>query len=121
MTEYLSPHKDLAKFCPNTVNCIRYLTGRLNGKLVPLISFIRFGTAESKFVENYNAGGVLCYIDDQGEFNEGNVLDRCKFSNSKIFYHPDNGEKLYGKIPLWEDIKNVVKIIDTTFPQLEYL
>ena len=75
ITEFLLPHKDIAAVCPSTANAIRYLAGRMNGKLVYFKGYIRFGTQYSGYVENYNAGGVLCYLDENGIFTEGNIID----------------------------------------------
>ena len=122
ITEYLHPHKDLAKFCPNTCNTIRYLIGRMSDGTVKMLkSFIRFGTIKSGFVENYNAGGVLCYIDGKGAFNGGNAVDLTTRLNIKITEHPDTNEKLSGKIPFWDKIVESAKILGEIFPQMQYL
>ena len=75
VTEYLVPHPEFAKYCDKSVGCLRYVIGRrLNGKLQEIYSFMRFGTKKSKFVENYNSGGVLTVIKN-GEYEGGNILD----------------------------------------------
>lgn len=122
ITEYFRPHQDLSKFCPNTCNAIRYLIGRMpDGSMKMLKSFIRFGTIKSGFVENYNAGGVLCYIDENGEFNEGNIANLDARLNLKISQHPDTKEKLEGRIPLWDKIVKSAKLLGEVFPQMQYL
>lgn len=121
VTEYLHPHGELAQYCPNTVNSIRYLLGRTDGELAVLKSFIRFGTKRSGFVENYNAGGVLCYLDQKGRFSKGNILDWNLRKNQVISNHPDNGKELKGTIPKWDEISKVGKLLETHFPQLTYL
>lgn len=117
--EYLNPHSDLAKYSSGTVNCLRYLVGRINGELKLIKSFIRFGTIASGFVENYGVGGVLCYVDNNGEFQNGNILKNGR--NNVIYSHPDNNLLLKGQIPQWEEIKKVVDMFDKFFPQLNYL
>lgn len=119
--EYLKPHKELAKFCPNTANSIRYLAGRIDGKMEMIKSFIRFGTKDSGFVENYNAGGVLCYINKNGEFTYGNIINREKVSNEIICEHPDSNEALNSNIPLWNEIETIIDLLDKLFPQMKYL
>lgn len=119
--EYLEPHKELAKYCPDTVNCIRYLAGKVDGKLELLKSFIRFGNKNSGYVENYAAGGVLCYLNKNGEFSEGNMLDIKSDKNIIVSSHPDNGVKLKGKIPHWIEICNAVDEFGRVFPHLNYL
>lgn len=119
--EYLHPNEDLARFCPDTVNCIRYLLGRVDGKMVMLRGFIRFGTKASHFVENYNAGGVLCYLNDNGYFSGGNVIDEKTGKNMIITHHPDSGAELTGRIPLWDEIVEAGRKLDHHFPQMDYL
>ena len=55
--EYLHPHKMFEKFSPRTTNTIRYLAGRYDdGTMRMLKSYVRFGTEQSGFVENFNRG-----------------------------------------------------------------
>lgn len=121
ITEYLKPHREIAEYCSETANSIRYLIGRVDGEMRMLKSFIRFGTKKSKFVENYNAGGVLCYINEVGEFNYGNVIDAENLRNIIVYEHPDSKKELKGKVPLWDEIVKVKQMLDKIFPQMEYL
>lgn len=121
ITEYLYPHNELAKYCPYTCNCIRYLAGRFDGKMQMLKGFIRFGTEKSGFVENYNAGGVLCYLNKKGEFCCGNEIDFISGQNCLIDEHPDNGTRLEGKIPHWAELLEAVNKFGEVLPQLSYL
>lgn len=107
--------------CTDTANAIRYLVGRIEGKLVFMKGFIRFGTRDSGFIENYNAGGVLCYLDKNGFFNEGNVIDSKTKKNRIIHHHPDTGVELKGQIPCWDTIQFAVEQFGDQFPQLDYL
>ena len=122
ITEYLHPHKDMVPFCSDTVNTIRYLVGKKsNGEISLIKSFIRFGTIKSGFVENYNAGGVLCYINDNGVFEKGNLYDFELMKNIIITHHPDTGTELKGIIPLWNGIQKASADFCEHFPQLNYL
>lgn len=122
ITEYFKPHQELAKFCPNTCNAIRYLIGYMpNGEIKMLKSFIRFGTQRSGFVENYNAGGVLCYIDENGFFNKGNAVDLVTRINNIVCEHPDTKMELKGRIPCWDEIVESGKLFGRVFPQMHYL
>ena len=121
VTEFLRPHRELALYCPETVNCIRYLMGVRGGKTLPLKGYIRFGTKRSGYVENYNAGGVLCYLNADGEFSEGNVIDFQRNRNCMVREHPDTGRRLEGKIPMWENIVEACVAFHEHFPQMEYL
>ena len=121
ITEYLLPHPEIAKLCSKSVGCLRYIIGRkLNGDLIDIYSFMRFGTAKSKFVENYNSGGVLAIVHD-GQYDEGNVLDFKTFENKRISYHPDTGVKLKGTIPHWDEIKKAAHTIADILPQMTYM
>ena len=122
VTEYFHPHKDIVPFCSDTVNTIRYLVGRkTNGRISLIKSFIRFGTRKSGFVENYNAGGVLCYINDNGAFEKGNLYDSELKKNKMITHHPDTGTELKGIIPLWNEVQKASTDFCDNFPQLNYL
>lgn len=122
ITEYLHPHKDLVPFCADTANCIRYLVGRNEkGEMQLIKSFIRLGTKASGFVENYNAGGVLCYILEDGNFESGNLFDSASGKNQAIYTHPDTGVKLKGHIPLWNEIQKAAEMFGNHFPQMTYL
>lgn len=119
--EYLRPHAEIAKICPDTVNCIRYLAARQNGMLKMVKGYIRFGTKSSGFVENYNAGGVLCYLDNSGAFTSGNIIDPSGLVNCVIHQHPDTATELNGAIPMWDEIEKAVKAFDIYFPQMKYM
>lgn len=122
ITEYLHPHRELMPFCADTANCIRYLVGRnSNGEMQLIRSFIRLGTKASGFVENYNAGGVLCYISKDGNFESGNLFDNASGKNQVIHTHPDTGVELKGRIPLWSEIQEAAKMFGSHFPQMTYL
>lgn len=119
ITEYFYTCKEFKKYSDKSVNCLRYLVGRVDGKLEFLKSYIRFGTKKSGYVENYNNGGILCFVDENGKFEYGNIIENNK--NKKIDIHPDNHSKLKGNIPKWNEIKNIIKEFDLYFPQLKYL
>ncbi len=119
--EYLYPHEQFAEYCPNTCSCLRYLVGRIDGNLTFIKSYIRFGAVQSGFIDNYNAGGVLCYVDRDGYYSSGNIMDMQNKTNIKIYEHPDSKKKLEGRIPLWNKILEMVDNIDRLFPQLNYL
>lgn len=122
VTEYFHPHQDLARFCANTANCMRYLVGRNeNGTMELIKSYIRFGTKVSGFVENYGAGGVLCFISDDGSFKNGNLLNLKEQKNQILQYHPDTQVELKGMIPCWKEIQHAADLFGQIFPQMNYL
>lgn len=119
--EHLKPHPYFARFCPDTVNCIRYVAARMNGTLVCASSFIRIGTKRSAPVENYTAGGVLSFLNADGEFSKGNLHDSERCCNIEITNHPDTGVALQGKIPCWEKVLGAIQDFSEVFPQLDYM
>lgn len=121
VTEYLKPHAEFSKYCNKSVGCLRFTIGRrLNGSLCHINTFMRWGTSQSKFVENYAAGGVLAYI-HEGKFLNGNIHDFNTNKNIVIERHPDNGILLKGDIPLWDEIVKAAHIVANVLPQLCYL
>lgn len=121
VTEYLQPHPEFAKLCEKSVGCLRFLLGRkLNGDIIDIYSFIRFGTVKSGFVENYAAGGVLAILRD-GKYSEGNILDINNMKNIKIQNHPDTNLPLQGAIPHWSEIKQAAHMIADAMPQMSYM
>ena len=121
VTEYLLPHPEFAKFCDKSVGCLRFLLGRkLNGEIIDIYSFMRFGTARSKFVENYAAGGVLAIVHD-GKYSNGNIFDFSTLKNIKIDVHPDTGVPIKGEIPYWENVKKIAHLIADVMPQMIYM
>lgn len=120
--EYIRPHEDLARVFPDTPNTLRYQVCRVDGKLQFLKSFIRFGSTSSGYVENFNAGGVLCYIDAEGNYDTGYVIDMSEgLSTRTITTHPDTGAHLKGIIPHWDKVQSSVAAFDRLFPQFDYL
>lgn len=93
---------------------------KLNGEIFDIYSFMRFGTKKSKFVENYNSGGVLAII-HKGEYTEGNVLDVRHMWNVRIQNHPDTGIPLQGEIPHWLEIKRAANVVSEVMPQMTYM
>lgn len=121
VTEYLRPHPDTRLFSPGTPNTVRYLVGNEAGEPVFLRSYVRFGTRASGFVENYNNGGVLCFVDEGGRYERGNVIDASTGLNRRIDRHPDTGVPLEGRVPLWDGMAKAAARFCRAFPQLVYL
>lgn len=121
VTEYLLPHAEFAKFCDKSVGCLRYVIGRKkNNELIEISSYMRFGTKKSKFVENYDQGGVMAIVRN-GEYESGNILDKSTDTNQVVRTHPDNGLEIKGRIPHWEKVVEAARIVAETLPQLSYL
>ena len=121
--EYLRPHEELAAFWPSTANTLRYLLCRIDGEYHILKSFIRFGSKKTGEVENFNSGGVLCYIDYNGNFNGGYIIDRSKkrLSSSFVEKHPDTGKEIKGTIPMWSEVQKAAAGIASYLAETKYL
>lgn len=121
--EYLRPHAELAAFWATTANTMRYILCRVDGEYYMLKSFIRFGSKTTGEVENFNTGGVLCYIDDEGHFDGGYLIERSKKKLSSVFTdkHPDTGKKIEGIIPLWSEVQKAAISIAKYLPETKYL
>lgn len=121
--EYLRPHAELAAFWPNTANTLRYLLCRIDGEYYMLKSFIRFGSGKTGEVENFNSGGVLCYVNDDGTFDGGYIIDSSRKKLSSVFVdkHPDTGKSLKGVIPEWAEIRKAAIGIAKYLPETKYL
>ncbi len=121
--EFLRPHEGLAAFWPDTANTLRYLLCRIDGEYHMLKSFIRFGSSKTGAVENFNSGGVLCYINDDGVFDGGYIIDSSKKKLSSVFVekHPDTEKSLKGVIPHWSEICKAALDIAKYLPETKYL
>ena len=124
ITEYLLPHKDLARLWPYTPNTIRYLVGRVGKDWRFIKGTIRIGTKESGEVENFSRGGILSYVNENGEFSDGYIKDKSKNKYPKyevIYKHPDTQIELKGKIPHWSKLQETVCSIVKLLPMTKYL
>lgn len=121
--EYLRPHEEIAAFWPTTANTMRYLLCRVDGEYHMLKSFIRFGSQKTGEVENFNRGGVLCYIQEDGSFNGGYLIDssKKKLSSVAVDKHPDTGKELKGTIPMWSEVQAAAIGIAKYLPETIYL
>lgn len=122
ITELLYPHPEIAKYCDKSVGCLRYTLGKkMNGEWTIVSSFMRFGTNKSNAVENYGRGGVLVYPDNDGYYDGGFILDLDTWVSSRITHHPDNQIALKGKLPLWNEIRQISKQLTNILSQNCYL
>ena len=101
--EYIIQTKEMAEFCPTSVNTIRVYTIRVNGKVIPLASFIRMGNGG--VVDNFHANGCAAGINIEKGVVETNAVDvkRNVYVNA-----PATGKKIKGfKIPRWKEILKI--------------
>ena len=123
VTEYLVTHPDLQEFWPHTANTMRYLVGRVGNEWRLLKCFIRFGNSKTGEMENFNAGGILCYINEGGTFNGGYVLKKVNGRShiEECDTHPDTGKKMVGKIPCWDQVMKAAEDLEKFYSKGRYL
>ena len=123
ISEYLTVHPYLAEFWPGSTNTIRFLVGRVNREWRMIKSFIRFGSKTTGVVENFNRGGALCYINEDGFFHGGYQIAHKgkRASVIRVTEHEDTHKVLDGQIPCWEELKKVAEGIERLLPQTRYL
>ena len=120
ITEYLYPHKELARTWNKTANTVRIkiLRGE-NRKPIVFRPVSRFGTTQSGVVDNSAAGGIFCALDPvDGSYKEGLTLEE---KLTKYEYHPDSMVKLEGQVPYWSWMLDVIFQICEYLPQLTYM
>ena len=123
ISEYLVPHPDLAAVWPDTPNTMRYLVGKKNGEFRMIKAYIRFGSKKSGVVENFNNGGIMCYLNEDGYYRGGYVINRSGggLKADFVMNHPDTGRELVGRIPLWEELVKAVQGMEKLLPMTKYL
>lgn len=118
--EYIVNHKKLREIWPGATNTLRMLWGG-GGEPVLLRSFLRFGNAKSKGVDNAKAGGIESIVDEEN----GHVLYTQRQNECGriivIECHPDTGTPFLQDIPYWQQIYDITRNIMLDYPQMKYM
>ena len=121
LTEYLSMHEELCSIYDGSVNTIRVMVLNRDGRNPEMVNaYMRIGAKSTGLTDNVGYGGVFCRVDvDTGRFHDAeqsrdHVIVPCP-------NHPDTGTLIEGYLPLWDEVKQVVREMCLTVPQLEYL
>lgn len=104
--EQIENHAYAKKIYPETLNTIRVVVIKENREPVIAYAIHRFGTSQTKAVDNASRGGLVSKID----LEEG-VLSEAKSIKTLNVYdtHPDTGNKIQGvSVPYWDRIKSEV-------------
>jgi hypothetical protein len=117
--EYLESAGIGAEIYPKTANSIRYIIGVYKGKQYKIGSFIKFGNANSGYVDNLSGGGISCPVNQEGYFQYG--YEKVDGVMTEIQYHPDTKHKLEGTIEEWSEIENIVQLVMKRLPQLTHM
>ncbi|QZY53117.1 sugar-transfer associated ATP-grasp domain-containing protein [Leucobacter tenebrionis] len=121
VTEFIEMHPELARIYPHSVNTIRVIVFKRDG-VTPEIgnAYLRIGSAQSGFVDNTAAGGMLAEIDaETGAYGNAQILQNGHVQPCP--HHPDTGVLIEGHLPNWGYAKKKVLEIAAAMPQLEYL
>lgn len=120
VTEYIKMHPDLVKIYPGSVNTIRLIVFKKDGK-TPVIgnAYMRIGSKKSGAVDNMGAGGMFAKIDiDTGRYFDPKICEHNEILPCEC--HPDTGVKIEGYLPNWDMVKEKVLAIAASINQIEY-
>lgn len=104
--------KEIAEIWPNTLNTIRIMTIRQNGKTEILNALLRIGVGDN--VDNFASGGVAVMVD----IKTGKVFTDAVNKKGKVFKKHPNSGKVFKEvtIPNWDKVKKTVieasKVVD---------
>ncbi|TVR18836.1 MAG: hypothetical protein EA391_01615 [Balneolaceae bacterium] len=109
-------HDELDKIYPHSLNTFRVNTLRLNGKMVDLISVMKFGSS-GKINDNHK-DAYYCGVNKKGE------LSQTAFTRmyEPVLVHPETGVSFHslGKIPAYERIRTLCSTLHSKIPHLDY-
>ncbi|MFT3943465.1 MAG: sugar-transfer associated ATP-grasp domain-containing protein [Ancrocorticia sp.] len=120
VTEFITPHPDIARIYPHSVNTLRMIVFKRDG-VTPQIgnAYLRIGTSASGFVDNTSSGGMFADVDlETGRFGNARILRDGLVQDQPV--HPDTGVLIEGVLPHWEQAKEQVLRIAQSIKQLEY-
>lgn len=96
-------HPDIAAMQPHSVNTMRIMTLRMNGRIHIVSTVLRMGIGRSR-IDNATRGGVVCGIRD-GAFRE--IAYDVKMRRYET--HPTSGAGFRGRnIPSWPEVESLV-------------
>lgn len=121
VTEYIKQHDVLNKIYDGSVNTIRIIVFKKDGK-TPTIgnAYMRFGSKKTGTVDNIGAGGIFVSLDEEtGFFHDALIItDDLKIVPCKE--HPDTHLPIEGYIPNWDKILKDILEIAESLKQIEY-
>ena len=120
LEEIVIQHKDLAAFCPDTVNTIRvYSFLDIHNVVHILATSGRFGRLGGVIDNVHNGGGYSAVIDPKTGII---VSDGCNNFHERVQKHADTGKTFKGfQYPYWEKVCVVVKKMAKMLPQLRHV
>ena len=121
ITEFIVQHEDINKIYPGSVNTMRILVYKRDGKTPKIgTSYIRFGSSKTGTVDNISAGGMCATVDmETGKIHNPKMIDGNNIIKTKN--HPDTDVAIEGYIPHFDSIKESVIKISKELEQIEWL
>lgn len=114
--EIIVQAEEMAKFHPESVNTIRFVTFYHNEIINKICAIIRIGRGGS-IVDNACAGGIYAPIDLETGIVETAGTD---FNLNKYIHHPYTIAQILGaQIPKWKELNELVKEIVKVVPQMK--
>ena len=120
VTEYINMHPVLKRVYDGSVNTVRMLVFKKDGK-TPQVgnAYVRFGSKKTGAVDNVGAGGMTAHIDvETGRFYDAKIVMDGSIEDCPI--HPDTGVPIEGYLPNWERVKEMVMEVTAGIQQLEF-
>ena len=97
--EYVNQHQTMNELCPASVNTLRIVTARKNGKTTILLRVIRVGNGKYE-VDNFHKGGMFTIFNDEG------IITKPAVDREGTLYqkHPMTKTEFIGfKIPYYKE------------------
>ena len=120
LEELVIQHKDIASFCPDTVNTIRvYSILDIHDVVHILATSGRFGRTGGVVDNVHVGGGASVIIDPKTGIIISDGLDN---DHRRIKRHPDTGKTFKGfQYPCWEKMRKIVTEMAKMIPQLRHI
>lgn len=120
VTEYINMHSDLKRIYSGSVNTLRAIVFKKDGRNPEIGNvYMRIGTSSTGAIDNMSAGGMFAAVNEvTGEYGnakrfvDGNIVD-CPI-------HPDTGVLIEGTLPNWDRTKQLILDIATELKQIEF-
>lgn len=114
--EYVKQIKEINDIYPNSVNTIRIVSARVNGKTTILFELIRIGNS-GHVVDNFHHGGMYAII-KKGIIST-NAVDKL---GNEYEYHPVTKTKIKGfKIPMYDKVIKFVNDASEVVPEVGFV
>lgn len=120
LEEVVKQHKEIAAFCPDTINTIRVCTILDIHNVVHILTTNgRFGRV-GKVIDNLHGGGGYAVAIDP---KTGIIIsDAINGSHERVEKHPDTGKTFKGfQYPCWEKMRETVTQMAKLIPQMRHV